>query len=1127
MNSLKNAVFILLFFCSLNLFSQVPREKVSISITNLSFSEAVKKIEQATGYSFFYDASKVDLSRKVSLNAQNLDINEVVKNLLQSTGLDYEITNTQIALFPKENGKQSQKKRIVGNVSDETGEPIIGASIRVEGGTAGTMADAEGNFNLDVSPGTVLLITYLGFAPERVTVDTKNDYKIRLREDTKVLEEVVVIGYGTMKKSDVIGSISTVKSEALSKLNVTRADQALQGAAAGVMVSSSSGTAASTPVIKVRGVNSINLGTDPLWVVDGVVTGQGFMGNLNPDDIESIDILKDAAATAIYGSRASSGVVLVTTKSGKDKGEFTINYRMGISQLNNKDIFSGNEEYWSVMDKGKIFDSRGQTTQFDPDRDIISGLFKQGNETLTREQAMLENNDWLDLLTRTAIRNDISLSTSQKKDNWLFYGSFNWTKEDGVVLGNDFNRLAGTLKIQRDILKNLNVGVSANMAYKTGNDAYDFSFIDRPSWMKPYGDKNINPSGYWNALVTNPWQNPLLFTDKNYNKKEYKNYSVLSRAWAEYNLPWVSGLSVRGEVALNYESGRNLTWFSKEADYLGKGSASDKNSDGTKTQYTLYAKLDKTIGIHSFNAAAGYEYMRAEAHESMLSGNALGTNYDFMGTPGEVLEKYSRVTGENRFGSYFGRANYKLLDRYIGGVSFRRDGTYQFSKDNRWANFVAGSLGWIISSESFYNIEWMNLLKVRGSFGQTGNSNVPGSVRYNTFSSMPKGYGSSSSMDAYLPNGLGNDDIKWEKTNSFDGGIDFGFLGNRINGSIAYFHQNIDDLILRSPLPPSTGLGTASAMMMNVGKLKNYGLEFAVSSVNINAGGFQWRSDFNFTFNKNQIEKLSPTVDATGQGIVSGPTLTKKGQMIGTYYMAKYAGVDPEKGIRTIYEIDADHYKETGETVLTGNVIPATSTNLKNNRYIHSDKSGTPTWYGGFTNTFSYKNIDLSVLFTFAGGHYLYDQNMSTWMGDGENTGKRFFKGLEANSWKEPGDKARFPQISYMNAYHYDDAGNYDANKTYAYGDKNGVYNSSEFLFKGDYIRLKNLSLGYTLPKSLLKKINVNSLRLFVSATNLFTITDYEGLDVEIVKNDNFQSGVRKNQVPTTKTYTLGLNLSF
>lgn len=1010
--------------------------------------------------------------------------------------------------------------RVTGVVKDTTGEPVIGANITEKATPSnGTITDVDGNFVLAVSNNAVLIISYIGYKTQEIPVGNKIQFIVTLQDDTEVLEDVVVVGYGTMKKSDVIGSVASVGSDAISRMNVTRADQALQGQAAGVMVSSSSGTAGSTPVIKVRGINSINLGTDPLWVVDGVVVGQGFMNNVSPDDIQSMEILKDAAATAIYGSRASSGVVLVTTKSGQGKGEFRVSYRMGVSQLNYKDNFSNHDEYWSYYDTAKFNDSKGQIANFDPHRDVISGLFKNRNETLTREQAMTENNNWVEILTRTAVRHDLNLSTSQGGDNWKMYASFNYVDEKGVVKGNDLNRLSGSLKVQREIFKGMTVGASTNLSYNKSNNSYDFSFITRPIWYKPYSDDpELSPTGYWNALVTNPWQNPLLIADGKYNKNRSLNFNMLSKAWLEYAIPGVKGLSIKSEVAMNYASNRNLKWKSKEVDYLGEGSGTDSNSDAEKLHMNIYGSYDQSIGKHYFNVAAGYEYMEAKAYYTLLSGTALSTDYDFMGTPDKVLDKKSYIGGEDKFGSLFARTNYKWNDRYLAGLSFRRDATYQFAPGNRWSNFLAGSLGWIISNEDFYNIEWMNLLKIRGSFGQTGNSNVSGSVRYNTYNYNAKGYGTVGSMDAYLPKTLGNDKIKWEKTNTFDAGFDFGFLNNRINGSIAYFEQRISDLILNSPLPLSTGLGGSSqSMTMNVGKMKNYGVEFGISSTNIIQKDFKWTTNFNFTFNKNKVLSLSPTLDGTGTGIVNDYTITKVGEAIGTYYIPYYEGVDSEKGIRTIRKVEK---LKNGETVLTNEVIPGTQNNKKGNRYIHSGKTGIPIWYGGLTNTLTYKGFDLNFLFTFAGGHYIYDNNLQAWMGDGkEQTGNLFYAKLATQSWEKAGDKAKFPQASYMNQYYYNDAGEATASAASFQG------TSSEFMVKGDYLRLKNLSLGYTFPKRIVDKLRLGNLYIYAAASNLFTITSYKGLDVELQSNNNFTSGVRNNNVPTTRTFTFGINV--
>lgn len=1120
---MKCTILFLFLFVNISFASKTYSQimKVSIVGNNISTGQVIDEIESQTDYLFVYNTKDVDLSRVVSLDAKNETVADVLNQVFNGTNTTYALEGKNIRLM--ESAKPDnvvQNNRIEGVVRDADGMPVIGANVLIKGTSTGTITDTEGKFTLDVPANSVIVVSYIGFIDTEINVGTKKIFSIVLKEDSETLDEVVVVGYGTMKKKDVIGSVSSVKGDDLMKLNVSRADQALQGAAAGVMVSTSAGTAGAAPVIKVRGISSINLGTDPLWVVDGVVTGQSFMNNISPDDIESIEVLKDAAATAIYGSRASSGVVLVTTKSGKEKGSFSINYRLGISELNYNDVLCDREEYWQFYDTGTFNDSKGQTEYYDPQRDVISRFFKESNESLTREEALAENNDWVKILTRTAIRHDVSASMSQKGEKWMYYASFNFLQDEGVVRGDDMKRLAGSFKVQREIFKNFVLGASTNLSNNVRNHSYRFDFASRPVWVKPYGDKSINPSGYWNALVTNPHQNALLIADKKYNKNQTMTFDALTKAWAEYKIPYVEGLSLKSEVSMLYNSTRNLVWSSKEVDYLGKGSATDRNYNSEQYMLNLYATYNKTFGIHSFNIVGGYEYMKAKGYYCVLSGTSLGSDYDFMGVPGEVLEKNSYIGGENRFGSLFGRANYSLKERYMAGFSFRRDATYQFSPENRWANFVAGSLGWIISSEDFYSLDWMNMLKLRGSFGQTGNSNVPGDVRYNTFSYDPRGYGLSGGMDAYHPLTLGNDQIKWEKTTSVDFGFDFGFLNNRINGSIAYFNQNVSDLILKTPIPYSSGV---TSILMNIGEMKNYGVELNLTSTNLDLSNtFKWMTNFNFTFNKNKVISLSPSLDNKGQGILSGVTITKVGESIGTYYVPEYVGVDTEKGIRMIREIDQEKFKEDGTTVFTGKIIPGTQTNKNNNKYIHSGKTGTPKWYGGITNNFSYKNFDFSILFTFAGGHYIYDSDLNGWKGDSEQAGNRIYKGIVENSWKKPGDVAEYPLISIKNLYPYDDSGTYSQQSLYNYSGT-----SSEFLYKGDYLRLKNLSIGYTLPKSITKKMGINDMRFYLSGTNLLTFTAYEGFDVELQSNNNLASGVRSGQVPTTRTFTLGVNLGF
>jgi len=490
---------------------------------------------------------------------------------------------------------------------------------------------------------------------------------------------------------------------------------------------------------------------------------------------------------------------------------------------------------------------------------------------------------------------------------------------------------------------------------------------------------------------------------------------------------------------------------------------------------------------------------------------------------------YAGLGGENYLRAYFGRAEYKYNDRYLLGFSFRRDGISKFEPDYRWGTFMAYSAGWILTEENFLKgNNWMNFLKIRGSFGQTGNQNIPSNKTVTTYKVEPSyRYGTQDLISAgSRVSNIGVPSLTWETTSSYDGGFDFGFLKNKISGSVAYFLQDVSDLLLASSLPPSAGV-SGGQIWSNIGDMKNHGFELDLKAVVANKGKFNWTTDFNISTNKNKVVRLTPEIDVSGKGI-GGLEKAVTGERLNTWFMPEYAGVDPEKGVNMIYEINIDHYDETGETVKTGRLIPATNTNLSNHRVLLKGKTSIPSYYGGFSNSLKYWNFDLNIMLAFSGGNYFYDyeEQRTTDVQYGQVALRSDMIG---NTWTAENTNAKYPELRWQGTYPWD----WDPAKATddplapnGKGDwvqRSGNYKNesnqfSKYLYKGDYIRLRNVQLGYSLPQSVLNSLKIQSLRLFMSGTNLWTwIPDYKGWDPE----------TGGSNLPPLKYITIGATVNF
>ena len=989
-----------------------------------------------------------------------------------------------------------QNATITGKVVDPKGEPLVGVSVLEQGTTNGTVTDMNGRYSIvvqkDSSP---LRFSYMGFDNQEIVPGKRRVIDVTLTENSVVIDDVVVIAYGTKKRRDMIGSVSKIKSDEMSLMQGGRFENSLQGLASGVQVVND-GMPGSTPQIKIRGIGSIASGSDPLWVVDGIVGGGSTMVNSN--DIESIEVLKDASATAIYGSRGANGVIIVTTKKGKKGGlKFDVHYEGGITPITNSDLgLASTKTYFNIMDEAR---ANVGLNPLDPQKDIIEPYYSNWTSPITREEAMNTDMDWVDLVTRMGHFHDINVALNQGGENSTTYASVNYRSDESSLKGLSMNAVSARLnsEFKKGIVT---LGTQSFLKFDRKKTTNKWAVVsDKFPWRKVYDPED--PTGYWNPQMADG--HPTATLDNDYQLSTGENFSFRTTLYMDVNLKWIKGLSVRADASYGYGLAQSDYWLSGLITNTGNvdGNQGNKSKKTTKSQqYHAFAKYNREWTDHGLDIVTGIEANRSYTDNAVVAGKNLSGEFQEPKIIGTMLGNNSAyIGGESYTFSFFNRIDYKFKQRYLLGASFVREGSSKFVKENRFGDFYSVSGGWIISDEAFMrNAGFISLLKLRGSYGETGNQNIPSEVTKNSYSIKSKQY-YNNMQNMFLWN-IANKAAKWEKNKSIDLGLDYALFNNKVNGSIAYYRRTTSDMLMRVQLPASAGItnsgGNAdnNSMWANVGSMYNQGFEFDIN-VTLVKKDFEWNMNYNLTTNMNKVTALDASVDAKGTGIINTRpgAITKKDLALGTYFMAEWAGVDPEKGIGMIYEIDLDRYNKTGETVKTGRLIPATQSNVNKHRIIQEGKTALPKVYMGWTNNFKYKAFDLSFMFYLSLGSYTFNYHRYTksFVGDGRNN---VTADIYENSWKKPGDIAEYPQLRWQDKYNYDDNGNDKQNVTYIKHDAG----HTKYLEKSAYLRLRNLTLGYTLPQRICSKINIDALRVYVSAVNLFTITSFNGYDPEV-----------------------------
>ena len=739
-----------------------------------------------------------------------------------------------------------QNATITGKVVDPKGEPLVGVSVLEQGTTNGTVTDMNGRYSIvvqkDSSP---LRFSYMGFDNQEIVPGKRRVIDVTLTENSVVIDDVVVIAYGTKKRRDMIGSVSKIKSDEMSLMQGGRFENSLQGLASGVQVVND-GMPGSTPQIKIRGIGSIASGSDPLWVVDGIVGGGSTMVNSN--DIESIEVLKDAAATAIYGSRGANGVIIVTTKKGKKGGlKFDVHYEGGITPITNSDLgLASTKTYFNIMDEAR---ANVGLNPLDPQKDIIEPYYSNWTSPITREEAMNTDMDWVDLVTRMGHFHDINVALNQGGENSTTYASVNYRSDESSLKGLSMNAVSARLnsEFKKGIVT---LGTQSFLKFDRKKSTNKWAVVsDKFPWCKVY-DPEV-PTGYWNPQMADG--HPTATLDNDYQLSTGENFSFRTTLYMDVNLKWIKGLSVRADASYGYGLAQSDYWLSGLITNTGNvdGNQGNKSKKTTKSQqYHAFAKYNREWTDHGLDIVTGIEANRSYTDNAVVAGKNLSGEFQEPKIIGTMLGNNSAyIGGESYTFSFFNRIDYKFKQRYLLGASFVREGSSKFVKENRFGDFYSVSGGWIISDEAFMrNAGFISLLKLRGSYGETGNQNIPSEVTKNSYSIKSKQY-YNNMQNMFLWN-IANKAAKWEKNKSIDLGLDYALFNNKVNGSIAYYRRTTSDMLMRVQLPASAGItnsgGNAdnNSMWANVGSMYNRGFEFDIN-VTLVKKDFEWNMNYN------------------------------------------------------------------------------------------------------------------------------------------------------------------------------------------------------------------------------------------------------------------------------------------
>ncbi len=1013
----------------------------------------------------------------------------------------------------------AQTQAISGRVTGSDGGPLPGATVLEQGTTNGASTNADGAFSFSVKPNATLIISSVGYTTQTIPVSGRATFNVTLAASATELAEAVVVGYGTQTRTDLTGSVATVSAKEITNTPVTTFEQAIQGKAAGVFIENSSGKLGQAVKIRVRGTTSVSGNTQPLYVIDDIpITSDDQSGtsaptnpiaDLNPNDIESISILKDASSTAIYGSRGSNGVILITTKHGKSgPTRFNIGYQTGLSEPTHKKSFLNATDYVTLMREAAANENPRDTT-FDYVAFTESRLKRYSAGTDYTTGAV--NHDWQNDAFQRAPFSQYDLNASGGDAKTRFFIAGNYTNQKGILVNNKFEKMSARINVDHTASERLTIGINLNLARTVNHRLDNDDSFGTPlqlvalSPITPLIDPRTQLlSGSLDLTTGLPntnfpvYYNPLLSVD---NASFVTTvYRTVGNVYGQLKI--VKGLSFRSEIGIdllnqneNSYSGR-LT--ARNTDFTSNGNGTNayvqNNRFTTNNFFTYQAHFNE---LHSVEAVVGTSFEERRINSNSVSGQQFPSDaFKYITSAGLINAGSSGSTGSSLV-SYFSRINYSFDSKYLLTLTGRIDGSSRFGKNNPYAFFPAASVGWIVTDEAFLKDQKvLSLLKPRISYGKSGNEGFGDFISRSLYSggSYAGGPTQRPTITAAGDVILGNPDLKWESTAQADAGIEFGLLDNRISGEVDVYQKKTTGLVLNVQTASAIGY---TNQYRNVGKLENKGIEFALTTRNA-VGDFTWTTTFNASTNQNKITSLD-------KQIISGGYVNRavEGQPIGVFYTVEYAGVDPANG-------DALYWKNTlngdGTTVID-HTSGTTSDYNAANRVVVGNPN--PRWTGGVTNTLTYKGIELNFTFQGVFGNKVFDGG-GQYQSDNGSNGFDNQTTDQLNRWQKTGDITDVPQARLFEG--------------------NGAGNSTRYLSNGSYVRLKTATLGYTLPTSIVSKALLDRVRVYFTGVNLLTFTHYKGWDPEVnadYQASNIGQGNDFYSAPQARTYTLGINIGF
>lgn len=1015
----------------------------------------------------------------------------------------------------------AQARAVSGIVSDANGDPVSNATVLIKGTNTGVATGADGSYTISVPDGaTTLVISAIGFVSQEVAVGNSNTVNVSLVVDEKGLDEIVVTAYGSQRRSDFTGSAATVRADVLENRPVTSFEKALQGQATGITVQSSSGQPGAQSTVRIRGVGSLTASSAPLYVLDGVPITTGdftqatqtadVLSTLDPRDIESVTVLKDATAAGLYGSRAANGVVVITTKKGK-AGKSSINFvaNQGFSSIavERHKLLTGQQyyKYWwdnyykAAIAAGRTPDEAATQANTSTNTSLQANPFNNAqpynsNGTLNSGVELAYDTDWRNAILNQGRTQDFSIGLAGGNDKTKFYLSGGYFGQKGIVLASDFKRYSVKLNLENNTTRFLKVGVNTTLSFTdqntpagAGGAANPMRFSEIVSGVYPLyqldADKQPVPDPAGGFIYN--YRTPVVFDYNPVGLAKKNLYTVqtargIVSGFAE--LSFTRNLKFRSTGSVDYVDLMETRYFNPvNGDGSGvKGRTNKYRPRDLTLTITNLLTYNERFGEHSLDVLAGQEAVKFE-YQNIYAG---GTGFPFDGiselsavsTPVDV---YSNTT-EKRISSLLSRVNYNYGERYYLTGSVRRDGSSVFGDQKRYGIFWTFGGGWRIGRENFLqDATWLDELKLKASYGISGNDNISRYARLGLYSVY-----SYNGLPATSYSQLANSGLQWETNRVTDVGVELSFL-QRFRAEFGYFSRLSKEVLFDQPTSFLTGFSTLTT---NLATIHNTGFEGLIEASVINTRNFNWTASLNITTTKNVIKDMNDSL------VLNGAThVFKIGKDRYQWYIREWAGVDPEDGSPTWYQDEVENGVPTGKKITTKNW---------NNATRYENGSALPRFYGGFNNTFSYKSFDLAILTFFSVGGKIYDAGQAQLLHMGAVRGQQFTEDVY-RAWQKPGDVTDIPRFQDRNTFLFHNT-------------------STRFLYDGTYARLKNVALGYRLPKSVLDKISVASVRIYVSAENMATWAKHKGMDPEVAI-----SGLPNNEIPIIKTFTIGLNVGF